>query len=57
MYDEYLLGDLLIKCDFQDINRVSADLSSIKNWSETLLDSDEVAQLDCPTSLFMEARK
>jgi predicted SAM-dependent methyltransferase len=57
MYDEYLLGDLLIKCDFQDINRVCADLSSIKNWSETLLDSDGVAQLDCPTSLFMEARK
>lgn len=57
MYDEFSLRDSLTKAGFSQVERVSFGVSRIDNWQETCLDNGPDGVPDCPTSLFMEARK
>ncbi len=57
MFDKFLLSDMLYRVGFDDVEVMSAQKSNIENWKSTLLDSDHNGLLDCPTSLFMEAKK
>lgn len=57
MYDRYSLQHLLRKVGFQKINIRTAYDSTIHNWQEFHLDTDEEGNIFKPDSLYVEAIK
>jgi cephalosporin hydroxylase/predicted SAM-dependent methyltransferase len=57
MYDRVSLTRLLGAAGFTGIHVVAATESSLQNWSEYHLDTDESGLVRKPDSLFLEARK
>lgn len=57
MYDEYSLGKLLQIAEFNQIKKVEANKSYIKNFNSYFLDIEQNGEIRKPDSLFMEAIK
>ena len=57
MYDRHSLSQLMIQTGFRDVQRQSADVSSVTRWTEFTLDTNADGSVYKPQSLYMEGVK